>query len=177
MSTAEPSVYVTRMHIFLLVLSLLTSLAAPAHADSARDTLRGLEGVSVVAKVDEAAKQAGLTKEVVETSTEQRLREKGIAVFESAATPAQRAVLTVRVAARQIPSSTLCMFSFSLEVVQVAKMVRDEKIVGLATTWNVGSMGVGEQAEMRKALDAGLDRLSSDWLAVNPSEKSAPKAP
>jgi hypothetical protein len=38
-------------------------------------------------------------------------------------------------------------------------------------------MGVGEQAEMRKALDAGLDRLSSDWLAVNPSEKSAPKAP
>lgn len=171
--------YVTRMRTLVLLLSLLASLVviAPARGDSARDTLRGLEGVSVVAQVDEAAKQAGLTREVVKTAAEQRLRDKGIAIFESAATPAQRAVLTVRVASRQLPSSTLCMFSLSVEVVQVAKMVRDEKIVALATTWNAASMGVGEQAEMRKALEAGLDRLASDWRAVNPGEKSEQKAP
>ena len=161
------------MKTFLLMLTVLLSLVTHARGDgpNQKATLRDLEGLAVVPVVDEGAVQAGFTKEALQTATELRLRKNGVVVLENAAPPGQKAVLTVRVTAQQLPSSTQYVFAIMLAVVQPMQLMRNEKIMGMATTWDLGpGIGVGDRAEMRELLDEGLDGLSNDWLAVHPKK-------
>ena len=168
------------MRTVVLTVGLLLLLVAPARAETTqRNFLRGLEGffVTVDAPGDDA-KEAGLDEDVIKTAVELKLRKNGVPVFELAERKNEiplnlRALLTVRVKITKPKGATAKFSAYTTTIVlmQPAKLDRDPNIPVWAATWELEmGLGIGEQSDIRKQIDDGVDKFANDWLATHPKK-------
>lgn len=137
----------------------LTISAAP------EDTLRGIGPIDVlVENMDLEDEQDGLTKQMLQTAVELRLRQNGIPIDENASP-----YLNVNVNAMKHDTG-LYALCIQVSLKQPVRLVTG-LVTTRATTWDVGTVGIGGANNLRQARDAVLDyidQFSNDYLAVNP---------
>lgn len=164
------------MRTVVLVVGLVLVLVAPARAaEMQRETLRGLEAVLVVVSLDEGAKEAGLSEDVIKTAVELSLRKHGVPVFEKELRPDElqtdaTARLMVRVWATKLNGDPSFAYKISVELLQLAALKRDG-LLFLPPTWAKGTIIViGQRSTMREWINDAVDKFANDWLAVNPKK-------
>jgi len=162
-----------RMNITgLLVLLTLIPFYIPdlsAQTPEQRATLRGLKGFYVL--IDDIT-QTGLTKDVLKTGLELKLRKAGIRVltidemFLTPGTPHLYVIVDVIKISRQCGFVYSVMVFFSQDV--TLSRNRSTKAKG-ATTWKLSSLGVTQNLRhVREVVSDLVDEFMNDYLAVNP---------
>jgi hypothetical protein len=158
-----------RMNTLLLFSIMFIALprgvsAAPTDQQSA-ESLKGLKSIAIVVEdLSEDEKRFGLTKGLIQTDVELKLRLAGIRVVPDAELPAF-AVVHVTVIAS--PSG----FAAAVEValMQWVSLARNPSIGSLATTWKENEViGKPNGSEIRESVKNHVDRYVNAWLSVNP---------
>jgi len=169
-----------RMNItgLLLLLTLIPfyipELSAQTYAIAERKTLRGLKGFSVLIEepTDEIT-QAGLTKSILKTDVELKLRKAGIQILtrdEMHLTPG-RPRLYVNVNALILPlnKSRSFIYSVSVEFTQDVILFRNRSIKIHTKTWEQNTLGINpDLRHVREVVGDLVDQFMNDYLAVNP---------
>jgi hypothetical protein len=153
-----------------------------------RATLGGLTRVGVhVEPVNADAEGDGLTRVLLLSEVESRLREAGIGAVTSTGLGADVPgdpvlhldVMTVGLDARYA-------YSVRLELWQPVRLVRDPSIVASGVTWSglqfVGTVARERLSEVRRAVDSALEEFVQDWRAatgeaVGPRDRSLHPTP
>lgn len=151
---------------------ILCALATASAAQSARDMLKGLRGVSVSVQTlghDEKAAADGLSAAELEVYVRTRLREAGIPVLERGRDTAN---LSLSLAILKLNTGDAYVVSASFGLQERAALVRDRQHTPLATTWNVTELLVRTPASMKNlrddVLSVAMDNFVRDYLAANP---------
>jgi hypothetical protein len=162
--------------IFGLTAVLLLAFASVAAADMpdrARETLRGLPGLTVVIEpMSPSAEQDGLTQSQLQVDVEQRLRASGIRVLtkeEWQKTPGSP-YLYINVAALK---KDYGLYAYAIEVCvnQLVTLIRNRNIREFAETWEtreVGTVGTERLLTVRDSVAAHVDEFIRDYFSVNP---------
>jgi hypothetical protein len=141
--------------------------------DRAKETLRGLPGVTVVVEPLQAnAEQDGLTQKQLHTDVERQLRAAGIRVLtqdEWRSTPGSP-YLYVNVSALR---KSYGLYAYAIEVClnQVVTLLRAQNIQEFAETWEtreVGTVGKEQIATVRESVAAHVNIFIHDYFTVNP---------
>ena len=141
---------------------------------SEKDTLKGLQGVSVlIESLDSGKEKYGLTTQQMQTDVELRLRQNGIKVLsnkEMYAAPGMP-YLYVNVNLVITEDSPIAGYSISVQLKQNILLERDPtKNCCGATTWDSGGAGFiskGRIPTLRENIKDQIDIFSNDYLAVN----------
>jgi hypothetical protein len=159
-----------------LVAMVLSSNGATALADMperAKETLRGLPGVTVVIEpLQAAAEQDGLTQRELQAEVERQLQAAGIRVLtqdEWRNTPGSP-YLYVNVSALK---KNYGLYAYSIEVClnQLVSLLRNRDIQEFAETWEtreVGTVGKGRLSTVRDSVAAHVSIFIRDYFSVNP---------
>jgi hypothetical protein len=162
--------------VYGLIGTLLFLNASAAFAempDRAKETLRGLPGVSVVVEPLQAnAEQDGLTQQQLHADVERQLRAAGIRVLtqdEWRSTPGSP-YLYINVSALK---KSYGLYAYAIEVClnQVVTLLRAQNIQEFAETWEtreVGTVGKEQIATVRESVAAHVDVFIKDYFTVNP---------
>jgi hypothetical protein len=153
------------------VLLLSSVVAKGRDFESARPTLRGLEGVQVVIEdLDPDVERAGLTRHQLQTDVELRLRKAGIRVFTRPGSP----FLSVHVLTRKLTPLEVYAYSIDIEFHQLIYLVRDPHVINVAPTWSVksgiGTVGATVLRQLRERVADHVDEFINAYLAVNPEQ-------
>jgi hypothetical protein len=141
--------------------------------ERAKETLRGLPGVTVVIEPLQAtAEQDGLTQKQLHADVEHQLRAAGIRVLtqdEWRSTPGSP-YLYVNVSALK---KSYSLYTYSIEVClnQLVTLLRDQHIQEFAETWEtreVGTVGKERLVTVRESVAAHVNTFIHDYCAVNP---------
>ena len=168
----------------ILVICAGGVLAANKFIVKQRDVLAGLQGMGVVVeKLDDGSKEAGLTREQIQTDVELKLRLAGIKVLsrEKYGTMKSGAYLYVQVNAIKMRNFLACSCNVSVSLIEIVHLARDPAISVYAETWNknciiiAGSATIGEAAQ--KVIKNLVDMFINDYLATNTKETAKKKAP
>ena len=160
----------------LVLAFLITGGAVVARADDselARQSLKGLKGIAVlVESLKPEVELAGLTKASIQTDVDLKLRLAGIPVLSrDVAHPGVQYFLYVQVSFLPIPDG-VWPYRIDVELTQRVLLDRDRSIIGIASTWSVGSVGrVGKENVRKFVRDAIKDRVDefiNAYLSVNP---------
>jgi len=165
----------TKMVSGLLGVVLLTcgprvSAEMPARA---KETLRGLPGVTVVVEpLQASAEQDGLTRRLLQDEVEHQLQAAGIRVLtqdEWRRTPGSP-YLYVSVSALKKSNG---LYAYSIEVClnQLVTLLRNQDIQDFAETWEtreVGTVGKNQLVSVQKSVAAHVNVFIRDYLSVNP---------
>ena len=155
---------------------LLAVSITPALAQTwGKESLIELPGVQVVVEDldEESEKSTGLTRRVLATTLELRLRQNGIRVVSAAV--ALNASLYLHVGILPLSGRPSCVYTVNLRMNQRVRLVRNPtKMVG-AVTWKVpGWLGRGSCGDVkRKVLDLvteSVDEFANDYRAMNPKD-------
>jgi hypothetical protein len=146
--------------------------AQPLTAEE-RDTFKALPGVSVfVEPLYESAERDGLTKGVIQSDVELRLREKGIRVFSDLAdsqrqSPAAPDLHVAVTAVRR--DNGLYAYNITVELSQIVSSLVSNQTFW-ASTWRsgaTGSVGALHLPNVRESVKNQVDKFIKDWLAVH----------
>jgi hypothetical protein len=145
------------------------SLTTIAQIPRQRNALTGIRGVKVlILTTDSELKVADLTRDVLNTDVELRLRKDGVPVLEGAEWPKgyQKAVIVVRlVTAKHDDEIAITV------IVQLWRVVESDPTMYISTWENigVGLMSVSVvRANIRERIGDHIDRFANDYLAANP---------
>jgi hypothetical protein len=140
--------------------------------DASRASLGRVTRVSVhVEPVNADAESDGLTRILLQTEVESRLRQAGIGAVTSSGLGAdvpgdpvlQLDVMTVGL-------DTRYAYSVRLELWQPVRLVREPSIVALGVTWSglqfVGTVARERASEIRRAVDSAIEEFVRDWRAA-----------
>jgi hypothetical protein len=141
--------------------------------DRAKETLRGLPGVTVVIEpLQAAAEQDGLTQQQLHADVERQLRAAGIRVLtqEEWRRTAGSPYLYVNVSALK---KSYGLYAYAIEVClnQVVTLLRAHDIQEFAETWEtreVGTVGKEQLATVRESVAAHVNIFIQDYFTVNP---------
>jgi len=159
--------------IIALVLSNSSARAFAEMPERAKETLRGLPGVTVVIEpLLAAAEQDGLTQRELQTEVERQLQAAGIRVLtqdEWRSTPGSP-YLYVNVSALK---KSYGLYAYSIEVClnQLVTLLRNQEIKEFAETWEtreVGTVGKDRLATVRESVAAHVNIFIRDYFIVNP---------
>lgn len=163
-----------RMNITgLLLLTLIPFYIPDLSAQTfQRETLRGLKGFYVfVEEQRDEIKQAGLTKDILRTDVELKLRKVGIRVltkdemFLMQGTPQ----LIVDVTAFEPESIHGFIYSVNIFFMQRVLLSRNRSIKTNAVTWQKTFLGTTPKLRIiRETVSDLVDDFMNDYLAVNP---------
>jgi hypothetical protein len=164
-----------RIVVGMMGLTLFTcSAAAIAEMpERAKETLRGLPGVTVVIEpLQTAAEQDGLTQRELQAEVERQLQAAGIRVLtqdEWRATPGSP-YLYVNVSALK---KNYGLYAYSIEVClnQLVSLLRNRDIQEFAETWEtreVGTVGQERLTTVRDSVAAHVNIFIRDYFSVNP---------
>jgi hypothetical protein len=165
--------------LFVGVGATLTSAEMP---ERAKETLRGLPGVTVVIEPLQAtAEQDGLTQGELQAEVERQLQAAGIRVLtqdEWRNTPGSP-YLYVNVSALK---KNYGLYAYSIEVClnQLVTLLRDQAIKEFAETWEtreVGTVGKDRLATVRDSVAAHVNIFIRDYFSVNPRSFTTWKRP
>jgi hypothetical protein len=156
--------------VFFLSFVSVTTADMP---DRARETLRGLPGLTVVIEpMNPSAEQDGLTQRQLQADVEQRLRAAGIRVLTKAEwqkTPGSP-YLYINVAALK---KDYGLYAYAIEVCvnQLVALIRNQNIREFAETWEtreVGTVGTERLLTVRDSVVFHVDEFIRDYFSVNP---------
>ncbi len=140
-----------------------------------RTTLVGLQGVTVMVEdVALEAKKYGLTKQILQTDTELRLRRHGIKVFSETETPQPPHVplLKIDVVVVITEEPGLAAVGIGVELRQMTLLERDPTIARFsAATWQQRAVVLTEPEKLksvRETVRDFVDEFINDYLAANP---------
>ena len=167
-----------RMNISVLLLLVIIirfyipELSAQTYVTEERETLRGLRGCCVlIESLDKEIVRAGLTRSVLKTDVELRLRKAGITVLteeQSLRTPGGP-YLYVNINAIKIERTDLFVYDAEVEFIQNVILSRNRSIETGATTWDHSFTGITPNLRtIRESVRDSIDRFMNDYLAVNP---------
>src|SRR5262245_42188530 len=165
----------TKMVSGLLGVVLLTCgpRASAEMPDRAKETLRGLPGVTVVVEpLQASAEQDGLTRRLLQDEVEHQLQAAGIRVLtqdEWRRTPGSP-YLYVSVSALKKSNG---LYAYSIEVClnQLVTLLRNQDIQEFAETWEtreVGTVGKERLATVQESVAAHVSIFIRDYFSVNP---------
>lgn len=166
------------MTTLLRVLLVLASCAGASNAfaempERAKETLRGLPGVTVVIEpLHDSAEHDGLTRSQLQTEVERQLQAAGIRVLtqdEWRSTPGSP-YLYVNVSALK---KSYGLYAYSIEVClnQLVTLIRNQDIQEFAETWEtreVGTVGKDRLATVHQSVAAHVGIFIRDYFSVNP---------
>jgi hypothetical protein len=141
--------------------------------ERAKETLRGLPGVTVVIEPLQAtAEQDGLTQRELQAEVERQLQAAGIRVLtqdEWRGTPGSP-YLYVNVSALK---KNYGLYAYSIEVClnQLVTLLRNQDIQEFAETWEtreVGTVGKDRLGTVRHSVAAHVNVFIRDYFSVNP---------
>ena len=172
-----------KLPILLLAVASLVTLARPvaAQADgpSSRATLTGLPGFWVaIEEMDTAAARVGLTATVLQTDVENRLRAKGIRLFnrEDFTNRLDVPQMYVNVNEFALHGSNAGLFTYNstVEIRQAVKLSRDPSITSTTVTWratpDVGTVGSDNfYIAVRDLVRRQVDQLMTAFETANPN--------
>ena len=159
--------------VIILVLSSNGVTVFAEMPERAKETLRGLPGVTVVIEpLHAAAEQDGLTQQALQTEVERQLQTAGVRVLtqdEWRSTPGSP-YLYVNVSALK---KTYGLYAYSIEVClnQLVTLLRNQAIQEFAETWEtreVGTVGKEQIATVRESVAAHVNIFIRDYFSVNP---------
>jgi len=163
-----------RIAVGLIGVMLFTCSAAVADMpERAKETLRGLPGVTVVIEPLQAtAEQDGLTQRELQAEVERQLQAAGIRVLtqdEWRGTPGSP-YLYVNVSALK---KNYGLYAYSIEVClnQLVTLLRNQDIQEFAETWEtreVGTVGKDRLGTVRHSVAAHVNVFIRDYFSVNP---------
>lgn len=154
-------------------LLFMRSAAVAEMPERAKETLRGLPGVTVVIEPLQAAvEQDGLTQRALQAEVERQLQAAGIRVLtqdEWRSTPGSP-YLYVNVAALK---KNYGLYAYSIEVClnQLVSLLRNRDIQEFAETWEtreVGTVGKDRLSTVRDSVAAHVNIFIRDYFSVNP---------
>ena len=155
---------------------VLLTWSSAAYAEMpvrAKETLRGLPGVTVVVEpLQDSAEQDGLTRRQLQDEVEHQLREAGIHLLtqdEWRRTPGSP-YLYVSVSALKKSNG---LYAYSIEVClnQLVTLLRNQNIQEFAETWEtreVGAVGKNQLVSVQKSVATHVNLFIRDYLSVNP---------
>ncbi len=158
------------------LLALLFSASRSEAQTSDRESLRGLDGVGVIYKINlDKLNQLGLSPPQFANDVTLRLRKAGIRVFEGEEENQAKgnSHLVAEIHTINFDKNTIA-FHISIYVYQLVYLARVKTDSPLyLTTWNnSGIIGVTPATQSREALRSALgdaiDKFINDYLAVNP---------
>jgi len=161
---------------------LAVALAAPALSFASDDeysgkSLRGLRGVYVLVEdLRPEVEQAGLTKAMIQTDAELKLRLAGIRVLtqdENLKEPGMPYLYLRATVFQSSPKSW--RFSVTVELTQYVQLTRNPAIVVGAHTWSSERLnGIAPSADMPQMVRSDskdlVDQFINAYLAVNPKK-------
>jgi hypothetical protein len=155
------------------VLLVWSSVAGAEMPERAKETLRGLPGVTVVVEpLQESAERDGLTRRQLQAEVERQLQAAGIRVLTQAewrSTPGSP-YLYVSVSALK---KSYGLYAYSIEVClnQVVTLLRNQDIQEFAETWEtreVGTVGKERLVTVQKSVAAHVNIFIQEYFSVNP---------
>jgi hypothetical protein len=163
----------------LFSILLTTALAGGATGvfaempERAKETLRGLPGVTVVIEpLQETAEHDGLTRGQLQTEVERQLQAAGIRVLtqEEWRTTPGSPYLYVNVSALK---KNYGLYAYSIEVClnQLVTLTRNQNIQEFAETWEtreVGTVGKDRLATVQESVASHVNIFIRDYFSVNP---------
>jgi len=109
----------------------------------------------------------GLTRDILQTDVELRLRRAGIGVG-----PSNEGFLYVNVSTRRSPNSEVIAFHIEVQFHQEVVLDRDSKTRISAPTWDTGGTGIVGRLSVkdyvRKVLADEVDKFINAYLEQNP---------
>lgn len=158
----------------LVLAFLITGETVVARADDSylsRQTLKGLKEISVLVEdIVPEVERAGLTRALIQTDVELKLRLAGIPVLVGLA-GLGAPHLYVQVSVLPSPEIDYWPFYSFVALVQSAALDRDRSILYSLISWDVGSIGgVGKDkvAQIRDNVKDQVDTFINAYLSVNP---------
>jgi hypothetical protein len=166
-----------RAGVFSTTLLLVAANAADANGQmfvsTGRDTLRGLPGVEVIVEsLQPELERNGLTTAAIRADVERRLRDGGVAIYESqAANPSPaKAYLYVHLNALTLPLDAGYAIAVQVHLRQTLRsLVTGSNIVN-AMTWdkqNVVGIPAAALPSVRDEVLTFIDQFVEDWAAVH----------
>jgi hypothetical protein len=138
-----------------------------------RDTLRGLNGVAVLVKMDNLGPY-GLEDEQIQIDTELQLRQYGIRVLSAkeCLTAPGTPMLGIHAAVLDIGigATPLYLFKADIQFLQTVFLTRDPTLGCLAQTWSTSEvqiLGRDRLPETRGIIKDQVAKFINDYLAVN----------
>lgn len=164
----------TLLKVLLTLILLSEGVNAFAEMpERAKETLRGLPGVTVVIEpLHDSAEHDGLTRSQLQAAVERQLQAAGIRVLtqdEWRSTPGSP-YLYVNVSALK---KSYGLYAYSIEVClnQLVTLIRNQDIQEFAETWEtreVGTVGKDRLATVHQSVAAHVGIFIRDYFSVNP---------
>lgn len=154
-----------------------TEKSAELIKQTGRDTLAGLEGVMVsVEFLEPEVEKYGLTRQILQTDTELRLRRNGIRIVseEELKQALGGPILVIEVLTTTVKEINLAAVSMRVELRQNVMLKRDPTIVCFADTWREKSVmliGLKKLKNIRESVQDMVDVFINDYLTVNPKDE------
>lgn len=156
--------------LLLSVLFLFHSVAFGMDDEITRNSLKGLEGIYVAIILDGGSKQAGLSKSLLRTDVEVKLRMAGIKLvsqYESFNLPGMP---WLGVNINSLIHGKSIYYQISLELIQGAFLER-KNLHTIAITWDIGRHGVTSNIEnIRSSIKDMADQFINAYRSVNPKK-------
>ena len=156
--------------LILSVLFLFHSLAFGMDDEITRNSLKGLEGIYVAIILDSGSKQAGLSKSLLRTDVEVKLRMAGIKLvsqYESFNLPGMP---WLGVNTNSLIHGKSIYYQISLELIQGAFLER-KNLHTIAITWDIGRHGVTSNIEnIRSSIKDMTEQFINAYRSVNPKK-------
>jgi len=163
----------SKITAILLVLSAGANVAVAADSELDRATLTGLHGVGVIVeRLDAEVERAGLTRGMLQTDAELKLRLAGIQVLTDQELDKEPGhpllLLTPNILLRS------GAFGCSVELLQNVQLIRAPSVGTLAPTWSTSGVGVAPARrvleDVRNTFKGLVDRFVNAYLAANPKK-------
>jgi hypothetical protein len=155
------------------VVSIFCSVAAAqGNFESNRMSLKGLQGLKVIAFVGSGSEQTGLTKNQMQTDVELRLRMAGIKVLDYPTMVPGNPYLLVVVEALKPQEGSSLPFIAKIQLDQDVTLVRNPKHALNVSTFYVSNIGIASPQKLvafsRESIGDLMDTFINAWLSVNP---------
>ena len=162
----------------LIALIVVICLGAPSlsWAYDQKEILRGLKGVKVVVEnIPPDIERLGLTRRDIQSDVENRLRQAGIKVWPDYKPPSMTALYVNVHTLNPSQAKSIIVYSINVMLFENSYLKRDIGSVGdlrevRAANWvkaMVGFTGTNNVREIRKKVEAEVDKFISDYKTVN----------
>lgn len=156
-----------------LLVGTATGAAAQTFTPTGRETLRGLPGVEVLVEdLERDVERDGLTRRMIVSDVEERLRTGGVAVYTSQrANPSDaKAYLYVLVNSVKVPRQAQYAIDIQVHLRQTLRSLVTPSNIVNAMTWDqtdVMVVGTADLSRVRETIRRYVDQFVRDWTSVH----------
>ncbi len=168
--------------VAVAVMLLISPCVNAEYVSEQKETLRGIEGVGVLVEhLEPGIKQLGLTRKILQTDVELKLRLAGVKVLslEESFKTLRGAILYLYINTIPIRSDVIFIYNASLHLKQFVNLRTKEDTSTYAVTWAESSTGYAGKEVIKEVLRRitkdKVDMFLNDYLAVNPIQPNKPK--